>query len=188
MKQGYWVSGLILRRRLQETASPRKFLGFFLIVAGIAVPSRSEQSTPKDTAIEVRELVDGGSTYTNRIVTVHGCLVKEFEIKVLQPCGAKFDQFSKYSVWVDDIDDVVEDAKRAKTSSFIPAQSAYVLKNGRGELWTLDSVRDRPLSIVVEGEYQVSRTRKFGHLDFYRRRFIVHRLLDHAAEERSPTK
>jgi hypothetical protein len=54
-----------------------------------------------------------------------------------------------------------------------------VLNKGRGDLWKLESIRERPLSIVVEGEFQASRIRKFDHLDFYKNRFIVHRLLDY---------
>ncbi len=130
-------------------------------------------------SIEVRELVDGGSKYTHRLITVHGCFVKEFEIRVLQPCGAKFDQFSKYSIWLDDIDEITEQAAQRKETSFIAAESATVLKNGRGEFWKLDSNRDRPLAITVQGEFQTGWQRKYGHLNFYRQRFIVHRLVWH---------
>jgi hypothetical protein len=105
---------------------------------------------------------------------VHGCFVKEFEIRVLQPCGTRFDQFSKYSVWLDDIDQITHQAEQTKATSLIAAESAIVLKNGRGELWKLDSNRDRPLTIIVQGEFQPSKFRKYGHLDFYRQRFIVH--------------
>jgi hypothetical protein len=138
----------------------------------------------KDVSIEVRELVDGGSKYTRQLITVHGCFVKEFEIRVLQPCGAKFDQFSTYSIWLDDIDQIAQQAAQTKaTSFFIAAESATVLKNGRGGLWKLDSNRDRPLAIIVQGEFQISKFRKYGHLDFYRQRFIVHSFLERVARK-----
>lgn len=145
---------------------------FLLAVVAL---SWSQQVASKESQIEVRELVDGRSKYTNRLVTAHGCLVQEFEIRVLQPCGTKFNQFSKYSVWVDEIDLVTENGGANKDTSFIPAQSAGILKNGRGDLWKLSARHDGPVAVTLEGEFQVSSTRKFGHLDFYRRRFIVHR-------------
>jgi len=158
-------------------------VGFMFVMAALA-PCWSQSAATKDVPIEVRQLVDGGSKYSHRLMTVHGCFVKEFEIRVLHPCGTKFDQFSKYSIWLDDIDQVTQDTERTKTTLFLPAPSAKILKDGRGDLWTLESNRERPLSIVVEGEFQTSRMRKFGHLDFYKDRFIVHRLLEHADAEK----
>jgi hypothetical protein len=162
----------VTRVRIRELFDDRIILRVFLLVVVVVASSWSQEAQ-----IEVRELVDGGTKYTNRLVTAHGCLVKEFEIRVLQPCGTTFNQFSKYSIWVDEIDRVTEDAERTKTTSFIQAQSAAVLKNGRGDLWKSATSRDRPLAVTLEGEFQVSGTRKFGHLDFYRRRLIVHRYL-----------
>ena len=156
----------------------------FMLVNAVLVPCWSQSAATKDVPIEVRELVDAGSRYTHQLITVRGCFIKEFEIRVLQPCGAKFDQFSKYSIWLDDIDQVTQQAEQTKTIDFIAAESATVLKNGRGDLWKLESNRERPLSIVVEGEFQASRMRKFGHLDFYKNRFIIHRLLEHAEVEK----
>ena len=163
--------------RTREPFDGRIGLPCLLLVVVVVLLSWSQQVAPEEAPIEVSELVDGAPKYANRLVTAHGCFVKEFEIRVLQPCGAKFNQFSKYSIWLDDIDQVTQDAKRTKTTSFIPARSAGALKNGRGDLWKLDGNRNRPLSITVEGEFQVSRTRTFGHLDFYRQRFVVHRFL-----------
>jgi hypothetical protein len=154
-------------------------LSFMFVIAAL-VPCWSQSAATKDVSIEVRELVDSDSKYAHRLITVHSCFVKEFEIRVLPPCGAKFDQFSKYSIWLEDIDQVTQEAERTKTAPFIQAQSAKVLKDGRADLWRLEANRDRPPSIVVEGEFQTSRTRKYGHLDAYRHRFIVHRLIEHA--------
>ena len=158
-------------------------LSFMFVIAAL-VPCWSQSATTKDVSIEVRELVEGGSKYTHRLITVHGCFVKEFEVRVLQPCGAKFDQFSKYSIWLDDIDQITQQAAQTKATSSIAAESASVLKNGRGELWKLDSNRDSPLAIIVQGEFQTSKFRKYGHLDFYRQRFIVHRFLERVGSER----
>jgi hypothetical protein len=151
----------------------------FVFAIAAFVPCWSQSAAVKDVPIEVRELVDGGSKYTQRLITVHGCFVKEFEIRVLQPCAAKFDQFNKYSIWLDDIDQVTQQAEQTKTTPFIPAQTAKVLKTGRAELWRLEGNRHRPASIIVEGEFQTSRTRKYGHLAAYKHRFIVHRLIEH---------
>jgi hypothetical protein len=153
----------------------------FVIVA--LVPCWSQPAATKDVSIEVHELVDGGSKYTHRIITVHGCFVKEFEIRVLQPCDARFDQFGKYSIWLDDIKQVTEQAEQTK-ATFIAAESAAVLKNGRGDLWKSDSNRDHPLAIIVRGEFQTSRSRRYGHLDAYRRRFIVHSFLERVGSEK----
>jgi hypothetical protein len=157
-------------------------LSFMFVIAAL-VPCWSQSAAAKDVSIEVRDLVDGSSKYTHRLIIVHGCFVKEFEISVLQPCDARFDQFSKYSIWLDDIDQISQQAEQTK-ATFIAAESATVLKNGRGDLWKLESNRERPLSIVVEGEFQASRMRTFGHLDFYKNRFIIHRLLDYAEVEK----
>jgi len=146
----------------------------FVIVS--LVPCWSQSAETKDVSIEVQELVDGGSKYTHRLVTLHGCFVKEFEIRVLKPCNVAFDQFSKYSIWLDDIDQVTAQAEQPK-ATFIAAESAAVLKNGRGNLWKLDSNRDHPLAVTLRGEFQASWSRKYGHLDAYRRRLIVHRFL-----------
>lgn len=156
---------------------PWELLCFMLVITAV-VPCWAQSGAAKDVLIEVRELVDGGPKYTHRLITVHGCFVKEFEIQVLQPCGAKFDQFSRYSIWLDDIDQITEQATQTKETSFLAAESATVLKNGRRELWKLNSTRDRPLAIIVQGEFQNSMFRKYGHLDAYRRRFIVHSLVE----------
>jgi hypothetical protein len=105
----------------------------FVIVA--LVPCWAQSTATKDPPIEVRELVDAGSKYTHRLITVHGCFVKEFEIWVLQPCDTRFDQFSKYSIWLDDIDQITEQAEQTK-ATFIAAESTAALKNGRGYLWS----------------------------------------------------
>ena len=156
----------------------------FLFVIAAFVPCWSQSVAMKDVSIEVRELVDGGSKYAHRLITARGCFVREFEIRVLQPCGAKFDQFSKYSIWLDDIDQITQQAAQTKASSFIAAESTTVLKNGRGELWKLDSNRDHPLAIIVQGEFQTSKFRRYGHLDAYRQRFIVHSFLERVVSER----
>ena len=150
-----------------------------------AVVCWSQQTTPKETPTEIRELVDGGSKYGNRLITVRGCFVKEFEIRVVQPCDTKFDQFSKYVIWMDDIDGVTNRGKSDK-GSFIPADSAKVLKDGRGDLWKLGAPRTNPAAVILQGEFQTGRERKYGHLNFYRQRFIVHRLLWHAERASHP--
>src|SRR5271169_5848589 len=96
----------------------RGLLSFMFVIAAL-VPCWSQSAVTKDVSIEVRELVDGGAKYTRRLITVHGCFVKEFEIQVLQPCGAKFDQFSKYSIWLDDIDQITQQARRQKQPLFL---------------------------------------------------------------------
>lgn len=149
---------------------------FILCTSGLS--ALAQQPAKNNTPIEIRELVDGGTKETNRLVTVQGCLVKEFEIRILQPCGVRFDQFSKYSVWLDDILQVTSENKQEEQSSFIPAQSHDTLKNGRGRLWELIGNRDHPHMIIVEGEFQVGARRKFGHLNFYKSRFIVHRFVE----------
>lgn len=122
---------------------------FLLSVVGL--PCWSQQHPQGGRPIEVRDLVDGATKQTNKLVTVQGCLVTEFEIVVLQPCDVKFDQFSKYSVWLDDILRLTMEQKQAKSWSFLPAQSHDILKNGRGNLWRLDGNRDHPPRSLSKG-------------------------------------
>ena len=143
-----------------------------------AVVCWSQQTIPKETSIEVRELIDGGSKYAKRLITVHGCVVQEFEIRVVQPCDSKFNQFSKYVIWMDDVDEVTDRGKSVE-GSFIPADSAKVLKDGRGDLWKVGALRTNPTAVIIQGEFQTGRERKYGHMGFYRQRFIVHRLVWH---------
>ena len=152
-------------------------LSFTVIAASL--PMWSQQANAKRVPIEVRELVEGGSKDTSQLIAVHGCLVHEFEITVLQPCDAKFDQFSKYSIWLDDISEVASEASSTKVGTLIPPQSDEVLRNGRGDLWKLHSTRQHPISVVVEGQFQTARLRRYGHLGAYSHRLIVHRLLKH---------
>lgn len=156
----------------------RSLLRALLIVCVVGLPCRAQQPAQISRSTDVRDLVDGGTKRTNELVTVQGCLVKEFEIVVLQPCGVRFDQFSKYSVWLDDILQVTLEEKQAKESLFIAAQSQNILRNGRGGLWKLDGSRNHPHAVTVEGEFQIGSKRRFGHLNFYTSRFIVHRYLE----------
>jgi hypothetical protein len=148
---------MIQKRRVRDTllTSTMVFFALFRISLG-------QQMTPSASPIELRELVDSGQKYANQLVQVRGCFIHEFEISVLQPCGSKFSQFSRYSLWVDDID-------------------------GRcpGDLWNLTASREHPVAVVLQGQFQASKSRKYGHLNCYRWRFIVYKLITAGAVENS---
>ena len=132
-----------------------------LLICGVStVFSWSQGTTQTETPLEVRAIVDAGSKYANRAVAVHGCYVKDFEVRVLQPCGSKFNQFDKYSIWLDN--------------------------DGRVDFGKLEATRDHPTPVILKGEFQTGRGRQYGHLDAYRHRLIIHELLWHAELQKRP--
>lgn len=124
-----------------------------LLLFGFNPVSRCQQSAASEKTIEVRELVDHGTKYSDRPILVRGCLILEFEIRVLQPCDSEFSQFSKYTVWVDEHD------------------------NNKGTLSGLTGNREHPLVVVLRGQFEESKFRKYGHLNFYKRLFISQELV-----------
>jgi hypothetical protein len=113
------------------------------------VLSWSQEATQRETPLEVREVVDVGSKYANKLVVVKGCHVEAFEVDVLQPCDGKFDKH-KYSIWVDEG------------------------RSGLGRLGTWDHLTP----VILKGDYKTGR-RQYGHLGAYRHSFLVHELLWH---------
>jgi hypothetical protein len=130
--------------------------------------------------------VDGGAKYVDRLLTVHGCFVHEFEISILKPCERKTDEFNTYSIWVDDIEDVTKIANVKKESPFITEESKDVLEGGRKNFWKLAASRDHPIPVILLGEYQTQAIKKYGHLSGYRHRFIVHKMVSSEMPDRRP--
>jgi hypothetical protein len=122
--------------------------------------SWAQGTTQNETPFEVRAIVDAGSKYRNHVVVVHGCYVRDFEVRVLQPCGSKFNQFDKYSIWLDN--------------------------DGRADFGKLEATRNYPMPVILKGEFQTGRGRQYGHLDAYRHRLIVHELLWHDEPPKRP--
>ena len=132
-----------------------------LLICGASTTlSWPQQEIRKESPLEVREIFDAGSKYTNRVVTVHGCYVKDFEVRVLQPCGSKFNQFDKYSIWLD--------------------------YDGSSDFGRLEASRSDPLPVILKAEFQTGRGRHYGHLDAYRHRLIVHEVLWHGEAQKRP--
>lgn len=148
-------------RSFQRVLTVSYILWMFLLMCCFStVFSWSQGTTKNETPLEVRAIVDAGSNYTNRVVAVHGCYVKDFEVRVLQPCGRKFNQFDKYSIWLDN--------------------------DGRGDFGKLEATRDHPTPVILRGEFQTGRGRQYGHLDAYQHRLIVHELLWHGELHKLP--
>ena len=119
-----------------------------------------QQKMWKDSPLEVREIVDTGSKYANHVLAVRGCYVKDFEVRVLQPCSSKFNQFDKYSIWLD--------------------------CDGSSDFRKLEATRSHPLPVVLKAEFQTGRGRHYGHLSGYRHRLIVHEVLWYDETQKRP--
>jgi hypothetical protein len=158
-----------------------------LMCCVLAVFTWPQGTKQKETPLEVSTIVDAGSKYSGRLLSVRGCYVRDFEVLVFQPCGIKFNQFSKYSVWLDDIDEVSLRGP-GQQPPFLPEESATVLKEGRRNFWKLEATRGHPISVILEGEFQTGAGRQYGHLSFYRSRFIVHKLLWQDGPESVPKR
>jgi hypothetical protein len=131
-----------------------------LVLLGSVPESVGQKSSADDRTVEVRELVDRAADYLHRTIVVRGCLIQEFEIRVLQPCDTKFSQFSEYTIWIDGLGAKTEEELRSLTGS-----------------------REHPIVVVLKGQFEESKSRKYGHLNFYKRRFTVDTLVRHETSD-----
>jgi hypothetical protein len=145
-----------------------------LLVCAVALISNScRRPAP---VLSVDALLATAESHNRTVVTVRGCVTTGPESMVLQSCDVP-DWPNR--IWVDDIRSI-EDLERAVPSmkkeratqgETLTGAEYESYKRLMGQQWP------NPTPVTLQGEFQWSSDPKFGHLNGYKARLILYRVV-----------
>ena len=121
-------------------------------------------------------MINHPNTYDKRIIRLNGCVRIGAETIVFMECDRGYMSASEV-IWLDQLESVKLSEEVFKKKE-IWTEPKLVSKD---EIFLVKKLLSNPVGSVVratiEGEFQTSVTRKFGHLNDFEHRLIIHRAL-----------
>jgi hypothetical protein len=130
-----------------------------------------------DTLVQ-RHVLKQRRTYDGKVVVVSGCFRTGLETATLQPCGVSVSPDD--ALWVEDVrmlDDMeriipgLRRDRRTGTEPLGPAEAEAYRRLMSGD-WP------KPTPVTLRGEFQSSDTPRFGHLNAFKHRLVLYKVVE----------